>query len=62
FAQIDITQNGSSLTLTGANSTDPDGQDLTYLWKEDAGNPQSMGINGQTNEEIMITKPSIQGE
>jgi glycosidase len=61
-AQIDITQNGNSLTLSGANSTDPDGQPLTYLWKEDSGNPQSLGINGQTNEEIMITKPSLSGE
>ena len=45
-AQIDITQNGNSLTLSGANSTDPDGQPLTYLWKEDSSNPQSLGING----------------
>lgn len=62
MAQIDITQNGNSLTLSGANSTDPDGQTLTYLWKEDASNPQTLGINGQTNEEVMITKPSASGE
>jgi glycosidase len=61
-AQIDITQNGNTLTLSGANSTDPDGQPLTYLWKEDSSNPQSLGINGQTNEEIMISKPSLSGE
>ena len=62
IAQIDITQNGNSLTLSGANSTDPDGQTLTYLWKEDPSNLQSLGINGQTNEEVMITKPSLSGE
>jgi len=61
-AQIDISQNGNSLTLSGANSTDPDGQILTYLWKEDSSNPQLLGINGQTNEEVMITKPSASGE
>jgi len=61
-AQIDISQNGNSLTLSGANSNDPDGQTLTYLWKEDSSNPQSLGINGQTNEEVMITKPSASGE
>ncbi len=61
-AKIDITQNGNSLTLSGANSTDPDGQTLTYLWKEDSTNPQLLGINGQTNEELMITKPSTPGE
>ncbi len=61
-AQIDITQNGNSLTLSGATSTDPDGQTLTYLWKEDSSNPQSLGINGQTNVEVMTTKPSLSGE
>ena len=49
-------------TLSGANSTDPDGQQLTYLWKEDSNNPEVLGINGQTNEEIMITKPTTTGE
>jgi cyclomaltodextrinase / maltogenic alpha-amylase / neopullulanase len=61
-AQIDITQNGNTLTLSGANSSDPDGQTLAYLWKEDPTNPQSLGINGLTNEELMITKPSETGE
>jgi len=61
-AQIDITQIGTSLTLSGTNSTDPDVQALTYLWKEDAANPQPLGISGQTNEEIMITKPTAPGE
>jgi hypothetical protein len=32
------------------------------LWKEDSDNPQSLGINGQTNEELMISKPSSSGE
>lgn len=62
YAQIDITQNGNSLTLSGANSTDPDGQILTYLWKEDPSNPQLLGINGLTNEEIMVSKPATPGE
>lgn len=62
YAQIDITQGGSNLTLSGANSTDPDGQQLTYLWKEDQGNPEVLGIGGQTNEQLMVTKPSAPGE
>ncbi len=62
YAQIDITQMGSTLTLSGANSTDPDGQQLTYLWKEDPANPVVLGITGQINEELMITKPSAPGE
>ncbi|MCW8823610.1 MAG: hypothetical protein OQK63_05965, partial [Ignavibacteriaceae bacterium] len=62
YAQIEITQIGNSLTLSGANSSDPDGQALTFLWKEDEGNPQSLGLNGQTNEEVMVNKPSTPGE
>ena len=62
YAQIEITQIGNSLTLSGANSTDPDGQTLTFLWEEDEENPQSLGLNGQTNEEVMITKPATPGE
>jgi hypothetical protein len=61
-AQIDITQNGTTLTFSGANSTDPNGQQLTYLWGEDPGNPAVLGINGQTNEELMVTKPTAAGE
>jgi glycosidase len=62
FAQIDITQVGSILTFSGTNSTDPDGQQLTYLWKEDLGNPEILGITGQTTEELMVTKPTLPGE
>jgi len=61
-AEIDITQNGNTLTLSGVNSSDPDGQSLIYFWKERPGNPQSLGINGQTTDEVMVTKPSISGE
>jgi len=62
YAQIDVTQNGSSLTLSGANSTDPDGQQLTYLWSEDPDNPEILGINGITTEELMAAKPSTPGD
>ena len=62
FAVVDITQNGNSLTISGANSTDPDSQMITYLWKEDENNPEVLGLNGQTNEEIMVNKPSTPGE
>lgn len=61
-ARIDITQIGNSITLSGANSSDPDGQSLTYFWKEDSDNPQPIGISGQINEEIIISKPTLPGE
>ena len=62
YAQIDITQNGSTLTLSGVNSTDPDNQQLSYLWQENPGNPDVLGITGQTSEELMVTKPLTSGE
>jgi len=61
-AEIDITQNGNILTLSGANSTDPDGQSLTYFWEQRPGNPQSLGITGQTTEDVIVNKPSVPGE
>ena len=62
YAEINITQNGNILTLSGANSSDPDGQQLTYFWEQRPGNPQSLGINGQTTQDVLINKPSIPGE
>ncbi len=61
-AEIDITQTGNTLTLSGAGSSDPDGQSLTYFWEQRPGNPQSLGINGQTTEDVIVNKPSVPGE
>jgi glycosidase len=61
-AEIDITQTGNTITLSGTNSSDPDGQSLTYLWEQRPGNPQSLGINGQTTEDVMVYKPTVPGE
>ncbi len=62
YAQIDITQNGTSIVLSAAGSTDPDDQQLTYLWAEDPANPEVLGMGSSTNEENTIIKPATQGE
>lgn len=61
-ARIDITPNGSMIDLSAANSSDPDGQQLTFLWDEDPGNPEALGISGQTATEISVAKPAAFGE
>lgn len=48
LANISFTQVGTVITLSTANSTDPDKQQLSYLWSEDSTNPEMLGINGQT--------------
>ncbi len=62
FAQINISQNGSLIDLDGTASSDPQGQNLTYLWKEDAGNPEPLGINGTTSSLVSVPLPSVSGE
>ena len=61
-AQIDISQIGNTLAFSGMNSTDPDGQQLSYLWKENNNNPEVLGINGATTEEVFVIKPLTPGE
>lgn len=62
YAVIEITQNGNTLTLSGASSTEPDEQQITYIWKEDLSNPEVLGINGITTVETMASKPETPGE
>ena len=62
YAQIDITQDGNTLTLSGANSADPDSQQLTYLWNENPNNPEILGLTGKTADELVVTKPITPGE
>jgi len=45
-AKVTITQLGTALTLSASQSTDPDSQQLSYLWSEDISNPELLGITG----------------
>ncbi len=62
FATIEIVQNGSLVDLSGAGSSDPDSQLLTYLWREDADNPEPLGISGQTSADVSIFRPTAPGD
>jgi len=61
-AQVNISQNENTLIFSGVNSTDPEDQPLTYLWKEDPKNPNTIGINGLTTEEVSASIPTSPGE
>jgi glycosidase len=61
-AQIDISQDGGTLTFSAAATTHPDAQSLIYLWAEDPDNPESLGIDGLTDEEVTTAVPSTPGE
>ncbi len=61
-AIAELTYSGGSINFDGGSSTDPQGQQLTYLWKEDPGNPESLGIDGQTSNQTSASKPVTPGE
>jgi glycosidase len=61
-AVAEISQAGGTISFNGANSTDPEDQQLTYLWKEDPGNPEVLGIDGQTGDQTSASKPASPGE
>ncbi len=61
-AVAELTYSGGSINFNGGSSTDPQGQQLTYLWKEDPGNPALLGIDGQTSDQTSAAEPVIPGE
>ena len=65
-AVITVLANGSSITLSSLNSSDPDsGQtaSLTVAWSVDPNNPEAItGVNGSTQATIVITTPTTAGE
>ncbi|MGA9408774.1 MAG: alpha-amylase family glycosyl hydrolase [Bacteroidota bacterium] len=65
-AVISFLTSGTSITLSSANSSDPDSQQtasLTFLWSTDPNNPETIsGVNGSTAKSIVITAPKTIGE
>lgn len=62
YAKIAITENTGMVHVSALNSTHPDSLDLSYQWLEDPANPELLGINGSTDAEISVSKPSMAGE
>ena len=65
-ALITVIPKGASLTLSSANSTDPDSTEtsaLSFLWSVDVKNPEIIsGVEGSTAAKIDITTPKAPGE
>lgn len=62
-AVIKIRQNNGILELDGSESFDPDGQTLSFFWRETPDNPQPIGgITGATTALISVNKPTVPGE
>ncbi|MCU0412507.1 MAG: alpha-amylase family glycosyl hydrolase, partial [Bacteroidetes bacterium] len=50
----------TTVTLTAANSSDPDSQTITYEWRDDPRTP--LGLTGQTGSTAVASKPTQAGE
>lgn len=65
-AVISFSNEGNSILLSAANSTDPDsGQtaSLTYIWGADSSNPAVVsGVQGSTSATVTVVRPVKPGE
>lgn len=63
YAVVTFQRTGSNITLMATESTDPDGQPLSFLWKELPGNPEPIGgISGTTSPMLNFGLPATPGE
>ena len=51
---------GDMITLDGSNSSDPNGDPLTYMWEQSSGTPVS--IDNPTSEHITLSAPDSPGK
>ncbi len=65
-AAISIVPGGGTMTLSAANSSDPDSlltASLTFSWSVDPNNPAAVsGVSGSTAKSIDIATPTVAGE
>lgn len=52
----------SLVTLTAVSPDDADNTGLTYLWEQDAANPQQINTLEKTNKSIAISKTQVNGD
>lgn len=66
IASLQFSDNGSTITVRAAGSTDPDSSQrdsLRFRWYADPRNPTpTPGVDGSTDSTVMITKPTVPGE
>ena len=55
-----VSVSGNAITLSASASTDPQGQALTFTWRDVDGVP--LGLSGRTGESITITRPTRPGD
>jgi hypothetical protein len=56
-------RNNGLVTLNGAHSYDPDGDEITYLWTQDPGNPETLTFSQNESEsaDTTVVRPTLDG-
>ena len=61
-AVISVAVDNGTVTLDASQSTDPDGDDIEFLWEADPDNPEVITLNNSTSDICTFTAPAVSGE
>lgn len=62
LASIKLSKSSDKISLDGSNSSDEDGDQLTFIWKFDSQNPSTINLHDSTVSIVEFKLPTVAGE